>query len=182
MAYGETVLTFHGGYCCAIKHIHGLGYRPSDLTRRLPKSRAERNNDKNGWNVTTERPFFTEGAPAESKGERVDRFLEFLERKRPGGVVEVTLTGAQMQGGWPEFLAERGFKEVTKVLNSNTETWIHIFHKVMEWGRGETDDDSDFDPFAIDVEEEEEDWSEEYDPDCDCSQCVAYAERMSLNG
>jgi hypothetical protein len=135
-------LTFHGGKCCAIRHIHGFPkystppVKPDDqyynkyLAPGL-KAKLADSPDKLGSDVSTARPMFWEGAPAETYVERLDRYLDFLSRYRPGEIVEVTLVSGQSV--WYPILEERGFKVVNEVKNSNTGRIVKVFHKNMEY-------------------------------------------------
>lgn len=111
-------LLLHGGQCCGIKHIAGLGYFPYSRLDPLPK----------GF-IAYER-----SAPSETYVERLDRYLQFLADENPGGIAEVVLADVEGDGkgqltSWPPILEERGFREVNCCFNSNSGNMIYVFHK-----------------------------------------------------
>lgn len=158
-AYYQMKLFFHGGKCCGIKHIEGFDAVPDSLVR-AEEEEFFRNFDSMGWDVTTEYPFFTAGAPEEPARERLDRYLNYLLEHRPGGIVEVVLSHHQKER-WHDILTEKGFKIVSQALNSNSSNVIYVYHLIMEWE--EPDDDDDYDPF--------DDSDDDYIEDCDCDSC-----------
>jgi len=158
-AYYQMKLFFHGGKCCGIKHIEGFNATPDSLVCAEEEGHF-RDNDSMGWDVTTEYPFFTAGAPEETGRERLDRYLNYLLEHRPGGIVEVVLVHYQKEM-WHDLLTEKGFKIVSQTLNSNSSNVIYVYHLIMEWG--EPDDDDDYDPF--------DDSDDDYIEDCDCDYC-----------
>jgi len=115
----------HGGKCCGIKHISGLGYHPEEC---LPaKKRSKPLKHEGSCYMNSSRPFFHVPAPAETYLQRFDRILAFIHANRPKGVVEVVLTGTQLLY-WRALLEERGFTLVNKCKNSNSGNTIHIYH------------------------------------------------------
>lgn len=166
MAYYEMKLFFHGGLCCGLKHIYGFSGRPNENVSRVKAADHFRSNDANGWPVTTEQPFFTEEAPEETGRDRLDRYLDFLKRFRPGGIVEVVLTYYQ-KDMWHGELTQRNFKIVSECVNSNSKNHLYVYHKVMEW-------DPDRDGWPEEPEDEEDPF--DFDEDCDCPACVAARE------
>ena len=132
-------LAFHGGKCCGIKTIYGFDEDPYtgkewDTEPKLEKV-PQKNNDKIGYHVRSSDRFFSEAAPQERPVDRLDRYLEFLSRVRPEGIVEVALVAKAVWGNqtdeWEPVLFERGFKMVTEARNSNTKNTIRVYHLVM---------------------------------------------------
>lgn len=123
MAAMEVYL--HGGKCCGIKHIFGLGDYPSDDEDRKLKTTQLPTEANSYMNSTA--TFYWPDAPEETKGERFDRYVEFIKKTRPSGVIEVVLSLSQL-GGWQEFVEDRGFVRVTTASNSNSHGNIHIYH------------------------------------------------------
>lgn len=134
-------LVFHGGKCCGIKTIHGMGSQPfPDKTEgaieyfepALTALDKDRRHDKVGAEVSSDLMFYHLSAPKESKVDRLDRYLEYVKKYRPSGVVEIVLAkGLQTwvdQMAWEPELVKRGFKLVNKCLNSNSRNTIYIFH------------------------------------------------------
>lgn len=119
----------HGGKCCGIKHIQGLGWDPGEWVGRKKKSRPLKSEATSYMNST--RPFFYEAAPAETYERRLDRIIAFIKEKRPRGVIEVVLSDHQLVA-WRSKIEDRGFKLVTKAKNSNSGGSIHIYHLVTE--------------------------------------------------
>jgi hypothetical protein len=136
-------IAFHGGKCCGIKTIHGLGSKPDDLltelTNKAPITAAAENPDQFGMNVSSETNFFYGDAPAETFIQRLDRYIEYLDKKRPNGVIEIALCDYSHYGEdsklynqvvpWEPLLLERGFKLVTDCFNSNSKNRIFIYHR-----------------------------------------------------
>jgi len=144
-------IAFHGGKCCGIKTIHGMGDNPSGSLPPLRKPRARshqaRNADQYGKDVSSKTNFFDQPAPAETYLERLDRYLAFLDAERPAGIVEITLADERMPDYcedcgcncwseqtrlWRQPLEERGFKEVNNCLNSNSGNRVYVFHRNRE--------------------------------------------------
>ena len=126
-------LVFHGGKCCGIKTIYGFD-SPSDIVSAV-KKKSVTNKDAYGEHVGSNMDFFTDAAPKETQKERLDRLIAFCMKRRPQGIIEVTL--AQHRNHyfdqvkpWGPLLRKRGFRCVTKALNSNSGNTVHVFHKV----------------------------------------------------
>ena len=122
-------LILHGGKCCGMKCIYGLGYHPSEIVER--KRKTKKLPSESAQYLSSPRSFFYEAAPEETKGERLDRLLEFLDEKRPLGICEIILANWQLVG-WRDFIKARGFVEVNKCINSNSLNRIHVFHRNKE--------------------------------------------------
>ena len=115
----------HGGKCCGIKHIQGLGYDPDDM---LPaKRRGKKLKNEGSCYMNSTRPFFYESAPAETYLKRLERIIAFIHANRPQGVIEVVLTSYQLIH-WRPKIEALGFKLVNKCRNSNSGHTIHIYH------------------------------------------------------
>jgi hypothetical protein len=108
--------TPHGGECCGIWHIHGMGYGPTE----------------------------NEGSPQNpvTKEARLRELIDSLDFQRTydeddidddapiynnGRVKEVVLADYQL-AGWQDKLIEMGFKKVASFLNSNSENICHVFY------------------------------------------------------
>lgn len=135
-------LMHHGGLCCGVKTIHGFGYGESfDSTQSAITEIPPYVTD--GTYLSYGKSFFYKTAPVETALERLDRYLAYLKKKRPGGLVEVTLTDNDPTGkgrpsgvsqmAWQPILEERGFKSVNSFRNSNSGAVVTVFHLVMDW-------------------------------------------------
>lgn len=122
-------LILHGGKCCGFKHIYGLGNSPTNYTPRKRKT-AKLKNEGDAYMSST-RSFFYEAAPEETKGQRLDRLLKFLDEKRPKGICEIILADWQLVA-WRDFIKARGFVEVNKCKNSNSGNTIYVYHRNRE--------------------------------------------------
>lgn len=133
-------LGLHGGLNCGIKHIYGFNDYAFDCIQPalIKKTPNYRDKDGDGFSVgnfcsdgqgETNLLYYRE-APEETTLLRLDRYLQFLEGNRPGGIVEVTLNGLQIKK-WEEILLERGFTCVSSAMNSNSDNNIYVFHKIM---------------------------------------------------
>jgi hypothetical protein len=122
-------LRLHGGQCCGIKQIHGLGWgNPHDLVPEKYQTDMLKN-EANQY-LSSEVDFFWLAAPVESAEERLTRYLDFLNEHRPIGVVEIVLSDAQLIG-WRPLLLEKGFILSLSAKNGNSGGCIHIFHLLM---------------------------------------------------
>jgi hypothetical protein len=132
-------ISLHGGNCCGIKHIHDLGYYPDGIVsaRRSIKRTSYGQHSLPGHNDMMHSvelnpkgryDFFNIAAPQESYEARFRRFVQFVENKRPHGIIEVVLN--KMQKKWLPIVANLGFKEVSSGVNSNSHGTITIYHLV----------------------------------------------------
>lgn len=122
-------LILHGGKCCGFKHIYDLGMYPSEDAPRKRKTKKLKN--EGDCYMSSPKSFFWEAAPAETKGQRLDRLLEFLDEYRPNGICEIILSAYQLVG-WRDFIKARGFVEVNKCKNSNSGNMIYVYHRNKE--------------------------------------------------
>lgn len=126
-SYYGLRLVAHGGLCCGVKTIYGFTCSPESKLAALQACPAD-NRDTYGNYVHSNDRFFNDAAPEETYLERLDRYLAFLEKKRPKGLVEVTLTTSQLCV-WGNLLRKRGFKKVTTFVNSNSGNTVVVLHK-----------------------------------------------------
>jgi len=106
----------HGGECCGVKHIYGMGSGPAASTYFA-----------NTTNLTSLQALILAMANWDEEviGEVDEEEDDLLNN---GRVKEVILTDNQMTNGWPEALAELGFKKVASFLNSNSDNICHVFY------------------------------------------------------
>ena len=126
-------LGFHGGKCCGIKVIHGLMDDPDDTTEALSKI-SDSDKDSMGMDVNSKERFFTDAAPEETYLKRLDRYIEYMRKRRPSHIIEITLAPFNpycSQKAWIPLLRRRGFRCVTKAKNSNSGNEVWVFHKVI---------------------------------------------------
>jgi len=163
-------LVFHGGKCCGIKTIYGLGYGPNAPTAIQPALEAlpkRDDRDQCGWDCSSEDRFFHEEAPKESATDRLDRYIDYMKRRRPCNIVEIVIAirndnfDWSCQRFWPDVLKEKGFKEVNRHLNSNSGNTCAVFHLNIDEDYPGKDDshpwDEDDDDCDDDYEDEDED-------------------------
>jgi hypothetical protein len=132
----------HGGRCCGIKTIHGFGGHPNDYVGAKKKQPRHQYTDIYGHSVSKNYNFYRDARPKETYLERFKAYLEYLKEERPSGLVEVTMTGCQLDyRGWQKVLEDHGFKEVTKFYNSNSGDHVYVFHLVYGPQAPEYDDD-----------------------------------------
>ena len=125
-------LGFHGGKCCGIKVIYGFYDKPDVMLESLPKIKAN-NGDQYGESVYSDTRFFHEEAPEETATSRLDRYIEYCLKRRPSGIIEITLADSvvfNQVAVWGNILRKRGFRCVTKAFNSNSGNIVHVYHKV----------------------------------------------------
>jgi hypothetical protein len=88
--------------------------------------------DLNGWDFESTDDFFRGSAPKETRLNRLDRFIAYLDTWRPKCVIEICLaeySWACQVKAWGELLKERGFEEVRRFKNGNSETYVRIYHR-----------------------------------------------------
>ncbi len=122
-------LVYHGGNCCGVKTIKGFCLPPSCDLDALKKL-AKEDRDAHGWAVQSDKPFFDEGAPVETAKARFDRYIDFLKRRRPEGLVECYLISSQWCN-WDKVLIDHGFEVDKEFKNSNTGNMIRRYSLVM---------------------------------------------------
>lgn len=130
-------LVMHGGKCCGIKTIYGFDDSPDEWTGSVAKKNTT-DKDTFGEHVGSNVDFFTDEAPEETFKARLDRLIAFCIKRRPHGIIEATLSDYASYGSswmdqrtlWQPLLRKRGFKLVTKALNSNTQNNVYVYHKV----------------------------------------------------
>lgn len=122
-------LILHGGMCCGMKQIYGMGYSVLEMlpAKRLTKKLANEGHQY----MSSKKDFHYPSAPKETAGARLDRYLAFLDAHRPKGICEIILADHQLYV-WRDFIKERGFVEVNKCKNSNSLNTIHVFHRNQE--------------------------------------------------
>jgi len=121
-----------------MKHIFEMGDCPTALLSKLEKIESNGDDVYYRWASQCKR-FFTDCAPVESCISRLDRYLAFLDEKRPSGIVEITLIlkGTLPQKVWVPIIKERGFREVTPeggVYNINSGNHVGVFHRYTKDG------------------------------------------------
>lgn len=146
-----VMIAFHGGKCCGIKTICHLGTSPEEL--RYARTETEvLDRDACGDEVTSSDDFFHLSRPEETAGERFKACVEYLKRRRPKGLVEVTIIWEELanslsQKRWKPVLLEHGFKLAAEYKNSNSGNTLRTYLLVMD-EEGETDEDGEIiDPF-----------------------------------
>lgn len=138
------MIACHGGECCGIKTIHGFQSGPSGPTAiesaikaKDDPSSVSNNPDAYGRVASSSFNFFSEEAPEESRLDRFKRYVAFLEKKRPAGIIEVALRDVPQPGlawrdqvrHWAEHLKKAGFRKVCRFKNSNSGYFVQIYHK-----------------------------------------------------
>ncbi len=106
-----------GAGCCGISHIHDFYGAPTG------------NNDAARLDELLAK-FQNHGAADEAG--RIARGY----REPRKGLIVVSLTDGQMRGGWAPILKERGFRLVTRFLNSNSGNHVNVLHKTYGNTRG----------------------------------------------
>jgi hypothetical protein len=139
-------IMFHGGKCCGVKHIFGLGTSPTSLLS--PRTGVDKDDDDyegpydptaDGDDFRTDGPeWFDEDAPRESHEKRLERYLEFIRKHQPGCLVEVIICTSGTfynQSAWKPVLEKNGFKEVISWTNSNSGATLTKYCLVFEKGK-----------------------------------------------
>jgi hypothetical protein len=126
----------HGGDCCGVKHIYGLGYYPNvmisarkgSVMTSYGQGWSDGTNDMMHRNRKGKCDFFNLAAPKETYAERFNRFVQFIKDNRLHGIIEVILNPTMK--AWIPIIEDLGFKAVTLGKNSNTNLTITIYHLV----------------------------------------------------
>lgn len=125
-------LLSHGGKCCGVTHLYleGDSTGPEGMSPALEALHEYASLDaRQAWGL------YKLKAPKESSGDRLKRFVRFLEASRPSGIIEIVLPGETIAGYydqnkiWGAFICELGFKEVTVWKNSNSSRMLHVYHR-----------------------------------------------------
>lgn len=118
----------HGGKCCGIKHIFGLGSSPNSFIDDKRKTKGIKKNESVGYYNSTLN-FFSPSAPQEKYKDRLKRIVGWIIKMRPHGIIEIVLSNFQINF-WREHVEALGFTQVSKANNSNSNGVIYVFHKV----------------------------------------------------
>lgn len=133
-------ITNHGGFCCGIRHIHGLGDNPS------AKIYSAIRTPNVGLNGTLQ--AFNYNRPVETRGERLSFLVAECKEVWSHGLIEIVLAvhiaeeacsdpdcdcdrvdeSFDQVADWEGVLVDLGFKMVTSFLNSNTYNMCHVYH------------------------------------------------------
>lgn len=161
-------IVHHGGMCCGIKTIHGLGTSPDGeyeghvceaingfehkqvdqydqvvpLSEEFTEDPVEYIDADVTYSVVNSwTNIFSGKAPEESPRARLKRYIDWIAKKRPSHLVEICLqvSGVCNQKAWIPVLEEYGFKMVTEFYNSNSGNRVGIFHLVLLRGKPEGD-------------------------------------------
>ena len=156
----------HGGRCCGIKSIHGFrGNRPEDPV--LAKKAMPDNHwstDLYGHSVGQNYNWYRPKRPKETYLERFEEYIRYIQEHRPGGLIEVTMTGGQLRsygGGWRPHLERLGFKLVSEFYNSNSSDTVYVYHLVYNYKTDDCDYDYDYDDYyGYDYDDDYNDYEE----------------------
>ena len=133
--YNGLKLVNHGGKCCGIKTIYGFNFNPEprsyDKCSSLNKIKIN-NKDSYGYMVACNERFFTDSAPEEGYRERLQRYIDFVKKRRPKQLIEVILQDSYQKDWQKELVKNFGFVKVTNFKNSNSGLWLSVFHLVID--------------------------------------------------
>lgn len=93
----------HGGGCCGASHLSGFHGTP-DLV----------------W------PFHSGGNGTDTMGGQFDAALQYIRKTRAAGRIEIILKRDQVKN-WEAFILERGFRLVSRFINSNTSNMLTVY-------------------------------------------------------
>lgn len=123
-------MLYHGGAVCGIKTIHDFNFRPDFVIPALDKATDAVEFD--GSHNNAGKRWYRDAAPAESRLERLDRYIKFADDSRTGICLEVVLMKGYQTNSWETLLFERGFVMVNEFQNSNTIQTLRIYHRVTK--------------------------------------------------
>lgn len=148
-------LVNHGGLCCGIKTIYGLDVSPDKKSFYPydPERASFPDWDQRAIPTKTNQSIFTESfAKGDILGEIFDRMIAVCKKERKSHLIEVNLIlverwedwdqitdedkiaanyqdyGDHNQARWVPFLKARGFRCVSKWINSNSGNLLGCFH------------------------------------------------------
>lgn len=122
----------HGGRCCGIKHIIDFPYFPTDTVSALPARTVY-----HGPSVEMKNPskdFHPGGLLSDKAEERLRKLLEYLDHQKDAHLAEIVLP-RYTSDHWTAVLLKFGFKKVIEFENSNTDTVLHVWHRVTYYGK-----------------------------------------------
>lgn len=126
-------VAIHGGLCCGIKHIHGLGSYPSVIAPPAEKVIHDpENTHKNYYN------YYKQAMPRDFAENRFYLLLDWIQSCWIAQLVEVSIY-VRSQKDWIPVLEKCGFKKTNEFRNSNTnhicQTW-HLAYDTAKDGKG----------------------------------------------
>ena len=125
-------LSLHGGRCCGVKHLYGFNNPPNTALGAMNVAPAQCQNIHDDHCYPGEN-FYPGPAPQEKAIERLDRILEFLDEKRPNGILQVVLIAHQKLWWHKELVKrKRGFKLVSECHNSNSGNRLYVYHRCTD--------------------------------------------------
>lgn len=133
--YNGLKLVNHGGKCCGIKTIYGFNCSPQSVIydKCSPLNEIKINDkDSHGYMVSCNERFFTDSAPEESYRERLQRYIDFVKKRRPKQLIEVILQDSYQKAWQEELVNNFGFVKVNNFKNSNSWLWLSVFHLVID--------------------------------------------------
>jgi len=120
----------HGGKCCGISHIQGFQGNPKYSSyEQVTVLRKDANVADSERCMNPGTNLYYGPLPSETNEKRFLRYLKFIKKLQPKGLVEVTLVSYQKKD-WDEILTREGFKIVTEFLNSNSGNTVSVYHLV----------------------------------------------------
>lgn len=128
---------YHGGACCAsgikttlflviIKHIWGLPDQGPNLVMPSKPKRKHGPNEAMSY-YRGSATFCPMALPQGTAGERLQRFIENIKKRRPGGIIEICLADWQLHR-WRNYITNLGFKKVNEIKNSNSGSRVYVYH------------------------------------------------------
>lgn len=119
-------LTYHGGHCCGMSHIHGMG---SDINFQHPLTPARipagSLNVPDGY---TNSRILGQAFPAETYRRRLTRLIREVRAFRLSGIIEIVLAGPTQREAWENLLFKHGFELVNEAVNSNSSNTLYVYH------------------------------------------------------
>lgn len=127
-----VLLSYHGGMCCGMNHIHDFGtfhnpVKPTTLLEARPTETASAYKERMAYYPRTGNRTLYE-FPEQTAGDRFDSCI-LKAKRRLKGIIEVVLMPTQL-AAWRLFIEARGFRIVSAAKNSNTGNVIRVFHYV----------------------------------------------------
>lgn len=133
----------HGGRCCGIKSIHGFHGAPTWNVEPKKSQKFINETDIYGRSVSSGYNWYRSKRPKETYLERFEEYIQYIKENRPAGLIEITMTQAQLDGSdydddcyenveiaWEPVLLKHGFKQVSRFFNSNSYNDVYVYHLV----------------------------------------------------
>lgn len=125
-------LSFHGGFCCGVKHLFGFLTSPKTTITINHEFFKKYEDDCNKYSIHDWLINDLIGSLKKNKSgikTNKDLLKFYIDYIGEGQCIEVCLIQYQKRR-WKETLFEFGFKQITTFKNSNSKNTVYVYHLV----------------------------------------------------